>query len=866
MWLLSFFRWFCNPDFVEDIEGDLLERFERNVEEKGPGLGKWGLLVDVIKLLRPGIIRPLTTFFYFNQLAMFKNNLKISLRILTRHKTYVSINLLGMGFALACCIVSFLNLDYKLRFDEHHRELTQNVYRVNTVRVTEKGKEFWGLSPISLAHMMTTEVSGVEEVIRLHNSNGLVIANDKTFSEKIHYADLSLLQAFNFPLLYGNSLAFNDVNTVVLSEHMALKFFGDANPIGQTLTLLNESDHEQVFVVKAVVKNIPENTSIVFDILIPFNYLIEKSHLSGLDWRDPSQITIFVATSSQQSIKHIDGQIEKYVTVHNKFRDDFEVAGFYLQPFEDLAFSSDVDLPGWVQGRALNRNPIGFLVGITTILSLIILFTACFNFTNTTIAFSSYRLKEIGIRKVIGGGRMQLIGQMMVENMVICVLSIAVGLIGAKYLIDGYNGMFEQHLDMRYIFKSRVIIFMICLPLLAAILAGTYPAFRITKYQPVAILKGTSRFINIGRISKALLIAQFSFSCFALIGTIILTKNANYQFDLDFGYNVHKIAVTSINNPAQYNTFSNEIIKHPAIESVAGSIQIVGRSNEIKVKRNAVDEPSAVRQLAVGPGYLETAGITLTAGRDFINGSSHDLEQGVIINQKLADKLGITSPLNKELIIGDNTYQIVGLVENHLEFGLLAEAPPCLFTAASVDDYDYVSVATSAEKLWDITGFLQDKWFKVNPNQAYSGFVQQMLLFKQFKINEILRNFALLLATATLIMSAAGFFSIVSLSVLKRTKEIGVRKVFGASVPQLIKLLVKDFAIYIFIAFVIGSLMAFALIDNILFAKFYTYHIPFGISIYGFAFFIMLLIPAITIGYKVFTAARAEPAKILNHD
>ncbi len=865
-WLLRFFRWFCNPEYVEDIEGDLLERYERNVKAKGIGPGKWRLLFDIIKLMRPGIIRPLTTLFYINQLSMFKTNLKVSIRTLSKHRTYVAINLLGMGFALACCIVSFLNLDYKLRFDEHHQAFSENIYRVNTTRITENGTEQWGITPSALAQPLSNEVSGVQEVIRIDNFGGLVVANNKTFEAKIHSADFSVLHYFNFPFLYGDRSTIQDPASVVLSETMALKLFGDDNPIGKSLVLPNIRGQEAVYTVNGVLKKIPENSSLLFDVLVPFANNDSQNQIKTADWRDPSQITIFIVSTSNQSITQFNEQLESYAEIHNEVREDFQVANFYVQPFNELAFSSDIDLPGWVRGRALNRNPVGFLVGITTILSIIILFTACFNFTNTSIAFASNRLKEIGIRKVIGGGRFQLIGQLMIENILLCSASIVIGLVAASYLIDGFNGMFEQQLDMRYIFKSRVIIFMLCLPLMVAILAGTYPAMRITRYQPVEVLKGTSRFVKIGRLSKVLLIGQFSFSCFALLVTLILTQNANYQNGLNLGYDVKKMAVTSIKNKSDFETFKNELIKHPNVKSVAGSAQIVGRSNEVIVKRDPAAPAMVVRQLGIGPEYLKTSGIDLLAGRYFYNNSHQDVEQAVIINESLAKQLEMPSPLNQQLTIDEKMYVIIGVVKNHLEYGLTAAAPPCLFKAVEPEQFQYLTIATNEIGIWDFFPEIQKLWFSINPNQPYNGFLQQSLLFKQFRINEILRNFALLLAVATMIMSAAGFFSLVSLSVFKRTKEIGVRKVFGASLVQLVNILLKKFFKYLLIAFGLGSILGLALINQVLFSMFYAYHVPIGLGAFAIALFIMFLVPGLTIGYKVYVAANANPAKTLKHD
>ncbi len=611
----------------------------------------------------------------------------------------------------------------------------------------------------------------------------------------------------------------------------------------------------------------PENTSILFEIIVPINNFFNPTHFPEHDWKAEVQTTIFVELSDGYKASDIDAILNNYVSVHNSFRDDFRVAGFYLQPFKELAFSSDIDLSGWVRGRALNRNAVGFLVTITTFLSILILLTACFNFINTSIAFSSNRLKEIGVRKVIGGTRLQLIKQFMVENLVLCFMSILVGLLAARFLIDAYNGIFDQTLDMRYIFSWRVLVFLFLLPFLTAIIAGAYPAFFISKYQPVAVLKGRTRFANMGAFSKILLTAQFTFSCFALLTGIILAQNAAYQQNVDYGYDVKKVVVAEANNPKEFKGFYDAVAQNSNIESLAGSSQIVGQSYDVTVKTSPDEMERQVKRLDVGSNYLNTLGIDLLSGRDFLGSSVQDLENAVIVNQKLLDELHWKdNPINREIYIEGKLYNIIGLAENHKEMGLRAEEPSCVFTLSHPDNFKYLSISSTPQHLGEINNSLIETWSQVNPDVPYKGFFQEMLIFKQLHINIVLRNLCFFLAGVTLIMSAAGFFSIVSLSVLKKTKEIGIRKVFGGSETQMIHIISKGFIKLILIGFIIGSVVGYLLIDQVLFTQFYVYHISIGIGAFLITFFTVLTIPMLTVGLTVYKAATANPSETLKYE
>jgi ABC-type antimicrobial peptide transport system permease subunit len=348
---------------------------------------------------------------------------------------------------------------------------------------------------------------------------------------------------------------------------------------------------------------------------------------------------------------------------------------------------------------------------------------------------------------------------------------------------------------------------------------------------------------------------------------IILTQNAAYQQELDFGYDLRKVAVTTVNNPQEYTGFYNEVLQNSVIKNAAGSSQIVGESNEIVIKKSPDDVEKKSRKLEIGSNYLNTLGIKLVVGRDFIAGSIQDQENSIIVNQKLLEELQWKdNPINKQIYIEEKAYTIIGVAQNHKELGLLAEEPACIFKLSHPDQFKYISVNVPFDKIAELDHTLRETWSKVNPDVPYYGFLQEMLIFKQLYMNIMLRNLCIFLAGVTLIMSAAGFFSIVSLSVLKRTKEIGIRKVFGGSVKQMIQIISKGFLKLIVIAFVVGSLLGYLVIDKVLFTQMYAYHIPIGIGAFILTFFIVTLIPMLTVGFKVYQAATANPSETLKYE
>ena len=334
-WIDRLLESFCTPQLLEEVQGDMHELYGEWADEHGKSKAKWLYMWHTIKFFRLFALKQPKNVYPTNAFAMIQNYVKIAFRNLSQHKTYVFINLLGMGFALACCIVAFLNLDYKLRFDEYHSDKTTNVYRVNTIRVTDNGKEAWGLSPLTLGARLSQDIPGLQATIRLHSASGIANANDKTFSEIIHYADMELLNVFNFPLQYGDTTAFYNPNKLVLSTNAAVKYFGKKNPVGEEMVVIDAFQRKKSLIVGAVTQRVPENTSILFDIMLPFHHLFEPQQLPESDWRSTDQISLFVKLAPQIDPAEINILLDRYVADNNAFRDDFEVADFYLQPFSD---------------------------------------------------------------------------------------------------------------------------------------------------------------------------------------------------------------------------------------------------------------------------------------------------------------------------------------------------------------------------------------------------------------------------------------------------------------------------------------------------------------------------------------------------
>lgn len=792
---------------------------------------------------------------------MLRNYITIALRIFKRNKIYVAINLVSLGFALACCILAYLNYDYRARFDENHTH-TQNIYRLNSLRNVDGQTQPWALSPLPLAEILVNNFSGAERFARLYSNGAVVKHNEHVFSEKIHYVDKSVFDFFDLPFKSGGLAGFSDNRSLILNEDMAAKYFGTQQPVGKEIVIVTPEGKEEVFTVTAVLEKAPLNSSFQFDIVISFDHLLNSKYFTANSWNNPNLLTTFVEIKAKQNIKSLEKGLQPYVTLHNQARNDWKVDGFYFQPFKEIATSSDIDFDGFVHGSPLQSNPRGVLVIVPAIMSLFILLITCFNFTNISIAFAGNRLKEIGMRKVLGVRRIELIKQFLTENIVLCLIASILALIIVSSLLSAFNGLTGGELKLN--FKNNLVLWLllVLLPLITAIIAGLYPAVYISSFQPIGILKGKTKLGSSSRFTRFLLTAQFSLSCLALIVGIILTQNAYYQQEVDYGYDIDQVAVVELNAPQSFTPLSNAMRQHPKIKGIAGTAQQVGDgSYQVTVQADAREFKAQVAHVG-GKEYLSTMGITLTQGRHFNRGKA-DEEESILVNQTLMKALDLSEPLGKRLKVDSTYFTIVGVVEDYKEYGLHGLVPPCILRLADLNNFNYLVVRAAKQDLPEVYKDLQTTWLKVVPNVPYKGFLQTELTEKERYLNTGFSSVAFFMAVVTMLLSGSGLFALVSLNVLRRSKEIGVRKIVGASVSQIIILINKDFIRIVFIAFTVGSLLGYLLVSKLIFKFIYVYHPPIGAGAFLATLSLILISCAFTVGFKVYQAAITSPIKAL---
>jgi putative ABC transport system permease protein len=790
---------------------------------------------------------------------MIKNYLLITWRSMMKNKLFIFINVLGLAIGIGCCIVAFFNWEYDYQFDRHHANAS-NIYRISSVREFDGRTTLYGFAPLPMGAAVKQNIPDIENVVRLSRSYSDFKVEDNLFPSRLAYVDGDFFDVFSFDFIAGQPSALKDKSKVILNDEMAIKLFGSTDVVGKQLTQVMGSTVKEVE-VGGVFRKQPANSSFDVPAYMNYeNYFDEAKDVKQDDWKNRN--TVFVLIKDASRVDVVKKQLQGYKKNNNKVREDFQIKEFVLDPFIGMA-QRDSANDTWSQTQ--DSSPTAAVIA-PIFMAVLVLLIACFNMTNTAIAISSRRLKEIGIRKVMGSLRSQLIAQFIGETAFICFLALLIGLVLGEVLLASWNALWEDmKLTSHYLDNPGFLVFLIGTLVFTALLAGSYPAFYISHFEPVSILKGTVKFGGTNYFTRILLLLQYAISLVAIIFAIAFYGNSKYQRDFDIGFDMEGVIIAYVNNRSEFDTYHNALLQNKDIVSIAGSQHSVysSRYNDpVKHESKEVE----VDIVDVGDDYLKTMGFDLIEGRDFQKDSETDRKESIIITQKFAENFGWKQPLGKEIIWMDTVkLYVVGVVKNVYTNGLWREMQPLMIRYTSPDKYSHVIVSAPTDKMIEVNKFMEKEWKQIFPNRLYNGrLINEDLAEAKTVNNNIVKMFAFL-GLVALILSATGLFTLVSLNIIKKMKEIGVRKVLGASISNITRIINTEFVVILLIASILGSAMSYFAVDALMGSiwKYYqsTTMISFAISI-----FVMFFISGLAIGSKVFSAASMNPVNTLRDE
>jgi putative ABC transport system permease protein len=794
---------------------------------------------------------------------MIKNYLLITFRSLLKNKVFILINIFGMGTAIGCCIVAYFNYDFNSSFDGHHVN-APGIYRVDSYRKYQNELTQFGYVPLPLGEVVKQNVADVSEVVRFSPEDMDVRIGNDLFVTNAAYVDDVFFNVFTFRFKEGDPAGLKDKSKIYISETLATKYFGDAPALGKTITQVLPNQVTREYTIAGIYYRQPENSSFSVDAYVRYdNYYDALPALEqGRNWRHRNNL--FVVVPDAARIPAIEAQLAPYVENNNKIREDFIIKSFKLESFVGMGWRDEAnDVSGNFTREAL---PIAAVVG-TAMMGIFILLIACFNLTNTTVAVSSQRLKEIGIRKVMGSQRIQLVMQFLGETLFVCLAALLIGMVLAEVLLlPQFNQMWEyMKLEVNYTSKPGFVIFLIATLLCTAVLAGGYPALYITRFQPVSILKGKLKFGGTNYFTRVLLFLQYGISLIAVVCSFAFIENARYQRDFDLGFNTTGVIYTSVADRGEYETYRNAIAGNPIIKSIAGSknnILPYIYNDPIKYETQEIETDI----IDAGENYISTAGLTLKEGRDFVKDSETDFKESVLVSEKFAASFGWDKPIGKQIIWHDTIrLYVVGVIKDTYTRGLWQELQPVMIRYVPEDQYQYLLVSYAVADGPEVNKFMEKKWKEVLPHRQYVGRYMDEEMAESASVNNNLVTMFVFLGAVAMLLSATGLFTLVSLNIIRRMKEIGVRKVLGASMANIARVINTEFLIILVLASGFGLWMG-ALLAEMLMHSIWAYYQPVTLATFVISTAVLFSISVCTIGYKIYTTATMNPVKTLRDE
>ncbi len=793
---------------------------------------------------------------------MFKNYLKITLRNLAKNKLFVLINVIGLGIAISCCIVAYLNWDYNAQFDSYY-EGSEDVYRVNFVRITNGYPIKNGSCPMPLGAEIASGFPQVSEVARYVPISGDLKVNNEVFRTDMRAVDPSFFDLFTFQMQSGTVLQASEQQSIVISQRLQEQHFPQGqDPIGQTLTYI-VGDQQLQYQVTGVFTNPPKNSSFGADAYINFDNGSEVQDWEPDDWANFN--STFIRVPNAADVPQVEKQLASFVAIQNEAKDDYKVDSYYLDPFVGMAVRSEREdiWNHWFRQSLPSAAAVS-----PGIMAFLILLIACFNFTNTSIAIANRRIKEIGIRKVLGSNRRQLIFQFLGENTLLVVMSLLVGLLISLFFVPAYSAMWpflEIKLDL--LANSGLVIFLLLLLLFAAFIAGSYPALYVSSFQPTTILRGRVKFSGTNPLTRILLTLQFAISLLAVIAGFVFNQNASYQAEYDMGFDMDQTVFAYVNDQQGYQKLANQLMGHESIKEIAGSRSSISSSWYTDPVRYNNDEELDVSIFDIGTNYLQAVGATIVEGRDFVPNSRSDMENSVLVNQEFVRRMGWQNPIDQRIVVKDTiALTVVGVVKDiYFKGGLWDPLDPMLMRYVDQTDYRFLSVRVNNDDLLAVKQMMDEKWTEIFPYELSTVRFMDEEKGDMALVNNNIRDLFTVLGIVAVFLSIIGLFSLVSLNLVKRMKEIGVRKVLGASVANISLRVSREFMIILLIASVFGAVGAFYLTEMLM-SSIWTYHVPLQLWPFLVSIFLMLGASLFTISGKVIRAASTNPAEILKDE
>lgn len=844
--LLRFFRWFCHPDYVEDIEGDLLERFEQRPF-------RWLFAWEILKLIRPELIKKTGGSVTLNFYGMFKHNLLITFRNFFRHKTIFGINLTGLAASLTCILFSGLWIQDEVMKDRFHQD-PDHLFQVYSRFDYESGVQVWkGVSGL-IDPAIEAQIPQVSHSTVFTDVHEYVLSSkEKQFKVDGRFADGDYLKVFNYPLISGKSDALGDPSGIFISQSLAKRFFSTPEVIGQSLTF-HFFDYEKTFQVAGIFEDVTAASSESFEFILPWAYYHDEL-INFKSWGNfYGRVVVRIDDLSQR--KFVEEKIDQ-IFQNNQ---SSEVAALFLVNYSDQ----------YLHGNYEDGKPAGGRIDyvyLTIIVTLFILIIACINFINLSTAFASLKAKEIGVKKTFGATKGALAYQFFLESVLLTLMAILIAMSTVALLLDSFNYLTAKRLTLDPVFLVGALFFV---PVIGLI-AGSYPALYLSGLEVIAALK-----MKIYRHSfsgewgrKTLVLLQFTLSIILIVGTLIVGAQMDYALTKNLGFDRDNLMYFLKEGTIAKNsqTFVSELVHMPGVKQVSqtGFSVIPGYQNRtagISWEGKGENEEISIWENYGDAHSTEILGLEMVAGRSFSDDFKTE-ENSIIFNETAIAAMGIEDPIGKMVEHYTGRKKIIGVARDFHTQSLHMPIEPAMFLCRPGDAH-YILVKIEKGQERETIARIENLYQQYNPNYPFDPqFVDQdyqALYESEIRVASLSKLFSLL----AILISCMGLFGLTIFQVQRRVKEIGIRKILGCKSWRLAWSMTFDFTKAVFLAILIAVPVSYFI------GKQWLENFADSISLqwwmFALASVFALLIAAITVGTQTIRAANENPVKVLRDE
>jgi putative ABC transport system permease protein len=816
---------------------------------------------------------------------MLQNYLKIALRSLWRSKAHSMINILGLGLGVACCVLIVLFVRDEWTFDRFHSK-ADRIYRVYAREDWGENQQFFAtVTPLPMGPALKENFPEVEKYVRINPVGSQVKVGENQFSEQVIIGGQDFFDVFDFELLSGDRNALHGQSNVVLTERIAKKYFGEANPIDQIISLQLGENFEN-FTVKAVAANVPTNSSIQFDILISDLNLIkvfdERTITSAWFNISPETYVLLQADADPKQIEAKFPSVFRTILGEENFNQSKYAPG--LQPITDIHLNTNYP----VGIAPVSNQRYSYILAA---IALLILVVACINFVTLSVGRSLKRGKEVGIRKVVGAQRGQLITQFIGEAVIVTLVALIVGIVSARLSLSVFNELSGKQLVFEW--NGFLVFVMLCLLTIIGLIAGSYPAFVLSGFKPISILKGG---MHAGsskqQLRKWLVGIQLVLSIFLVSSTLIMSQQLSFLQNKNLGFNKEQLAVVRLNVAREgrltervklgfekAELFKTEFSKIPEIISACTSSHDFGNGNWTAV--GYTDDKGVYRNFnlnSVDDDYIPTLNMELVQGRNFSQENLSDGRRTVIVNEAFAKEYGWSDAVGKK-IPGKNflDHEIIGVVKDFNYASLYTKVQPLVMVQdpsiilSGVENINIdnsplpkLIVRLAPGNIQTTIDQIKGVWEKISEGEEFTfAFVDQALA-AQYRSDQHLGKIVRIASWLAMFIGSLGLYALASLAMQNRTKEISIRKVMGATEQSLLILLTKDYVVLIAISLLLSVPITWYMMSKWL--ESFEYRVTIGWQVFVWAGALSLMIALITISYQAIKTAWTRPAETLKYE